>query len=440
MNVLILTEEAWNDKIYPNNVMTNWFSGFNGTLANVYLASGEPDNTCCSRYFQITDGMALKSLVSKKGTGKWFITKNYGTAKNSNSGQEGGEHSLKGDKIRGYKVIKKVLGGPLRLCRDGLWLKSSFKGSLFMDFLEDFKTEVIFSLRFYSRKMLFMERFLHSVTGAPVIVFTGDDEYTLRQLSVSPFYWSRKLLFRKDLRETAPIYTRYLTLSERQARQMEEEFGVSAGVLRKGSSFEHYVEKPVSNPISNPIKIVYAGRLYCNRKKTLAAIAKAIAKINRKEVLMTLEIYTKDKPSKKERKQLQDGRGVFLRGYASAEELKEIYRAADIALIAESFDIKNRLLTKYSFSTKVVDCLASSCAVLAVGPYENEGIRYLKQRKAAICIRTPRNIYPVLSHLTEHPDKIEVYRRRAWILGKREHQESKIRKSLEEIFRAVINA
>lgn len=433
MNVLVLTEEVWNDKIYPGNVMTNWLSGFSGTLANLYLASGEPDNLCCSRYFQITDRMALKSLITRKGTGKWLITRRFGTA-NHYPELKGKKLHLKGDKTRGYKPLKAVLGGPLRLCRDQVWLRSDFKGSLLMDFLEDFRPEVIFSLRFYSRRMLYMERLLHSVTGAPVIVFTGDDEYSLRQLNISPFYWCRKLLFRKDLRKTAPVYAKYLTLSERQSRQMEEELGVSAGVLRKGGSFEEYREKPAAGPI----RIVYAGRLYCNRKKTLAAIAKALSLINRNEVLMTLEIYTKEKLTQKERKQLHDERSVFLKSFVSPESLEEIYQAADVALLAESFDLKNKLLTKYSFSTKIVDCLASSCAVLAVGPYENEGIRYLKKNKAAICIGSPENIYPVLSRLAGHRDKIELYRRRAWELGRKEHQEEKIRGELEEVLKEAV--
>ncbi|SHO45686.1 glycosyltransferase family protein [Anaerocolumna xylanovorans] len=427
MRVLVLTEEIWNDGIYPGNVMTNWFMDFPGTLANLYLASGEPNNPCCSRYYQITDKMAARSLITKKGTGKWFFTRSYRETESSAKMRDVNRIS--------NRVIKNTFGGTARLCRDFVWLRSDFKDSLLMDFLEDFRPEVIFSLRFYSRRMLYMERLLHSVTGAPVITFTGDDEYSLRQLNFSPFYWTRKLLFRRDLRRTASIYTKYLTLSERQAKEMEEDLGVPAGILRKGGQFTEYSKKEVTGPI----RIIYAGRLYCNRNKTLAAIAEALAAINEKEVLITLEIYTRDKVNKKEQRLLCDDRSVFLRDFVSQDELKKIYKESDIALLTESFDLKNRLLTKYSFSTKVVDCLASSCAVLAIGPYENEGIRYLKKNKAAICIGKQENILPVLSHFVKHPDKIEVYQRRAWELGQREHQKEKIKDEIKELFDMAVN-
>lgn len=427
MRVLVLTEEVWNDRIYPGNVMTNWFLDLPFTFANLYLASGEPENTCCSKYFQITDCMAVRSLVTKKGTGKWLITRSYK--------EEASSVELPYKSRSSHRVIKNTFGGAARLCRDFVWLRSDFKGSLLMDFLEDFRPDVIFSLRFYSRRMLYMERLLHSVTGAPVVAFTGDDEYSLRQLSLSPFYWGRKLLFRRDLRKTAPIYTKYLTLSERQTKEMEEELGVSAGILRKGGDFGEYSKKEVTDPL----RIIYAGRLYCNRSRTLAAIAKAIAAVNEEEVLITLEIYTKDSINKKEQRLFHDDRSVFFKGFVPQDRLKEIYKEADIALLAESFDVKNRLLTKYSFSTKVVDCLASSCAVLAVGPYENEGIRYLKRKKAAICIGKPENIFPILSHFARHPDKIEVYQRKAWELGEREHQKENVRDRVKAILDAAVN-
>ncbi len=426
MRVLLLTEEAWNDSIYPNNVLTNWLTGFTGNIANVYLASGEPENGCCMNYFQITDKMACKSLICSKAAGKWFFSKSYGRRIKSSSQQKG---LLKKE----HTVLKGVLGGTARLSRDFLWLNSKIAEGPLREFLTDFRPEVIFSLRFYSRRMLYMERLLHSVTGVPVIAFTGDDEYSLRQISASPLYWVRKIKFRRELRETAPIYAKYLTLSKRQAKNLEEELGVSTAVLRKGGDFEEYQPKPVAEPI----KIIYAGRLYCNRIRTLDALSKAIKVINHSKVLVTLDIYTKDPID--ERLQLQDNRSVFVKGYLSAEDLKKVYKTADIALLAESFDKKNKLLTKYSFSTKVVDCLASSCAILAIGPYENEGIRYLKQNRAAFCVGNPKNIYLMLSHLTAQPDKIEVYRKKAWELGKKEHQKEDIRKKLYEIFAAAIS-
>lgn len=428
MNLLILTDEAWNDSLYPNNVITNWFEGFPGQIANLYLASGTPDNSCCYRYFQITDKMAFKSRLRRKGAGKWFVSKSFSASPAVRTNRSC--PSLKSPVLSAFK-------GPLRLLRDAVWLGSRWEDSLLMDFLADFRPDVIFSLRFSSRKVLYMERLLHSVTKAPVIPFTGDDEYSLRQLSASPFFWLRRLLVRRDIRRNASFYGKYYTLSERQAKELAEELGVKSKVLRKGGDFKELTAK---KHVSKPIRIIYAGRLYCNRDKTLAALARALAAINKKEILITMEIYTKDKPGRRTATALNDGRTVSLKGFVSPEKLKEIYGEADIALHAESFDLKNRLLTRYSFSTKIIDCLASGCAVLAIGSPENEGIRYLRGTKSAVCIGKQKEIYPMLSHLVSHPDKIEVYRKKARKLGLKEHQREKVRKSLWKDLEAASKA
>lgn len=435
MKVLILTEEVWNDQLYPNNVMTNWFENFNGQLANIYLASGMPDNPCCSNYFQITDKMALKSILRKKGVGKWFVYKNFNPVtphrellhQNFSAGKE--------TYRRFIKVVKPLLGGSLRLLRDELWRNSKWENSLLMDFLADFRPDVIFSLRFSSRRILYMECLLHSVTGAPVVPFTGDDEYSLVQFNTSPAYWLRRLLLRKDLRKNARFYGKFYSLSERQSAELREKLGTATGVILKGGDFS---ESYAAKNISSPIRIIYAGRLYCNRDKTLMSIAKAINAINKEKILITLEIYTGDKLNGRAKTELNDGKSVFYKGFVSVDSLKKIYKEADIALHVESFDLKNRLLTRYSFSTKVVDCLASTCAVLAIGPLDNEGIHYLKSNRSAICIGKSEEIYPILSHIAAHSDKIELYRKKAWELGRRAHQKPVIRQRLYQELLSVL--
>ncbi len=440
MRLLILSEEVWNDKLYPNNVMTNWFEGFDGQIANLYLASGTPDNPCCKEYFQITDRMAWGNLIGAKSGGRWFISKDSDVAKGHppRIAAPPAQFPHKAEVL--YKLIiplvrqgiRLAAGGALRLLRDAVWLNTRWEETRLMDFLKAFKPDIIFSLRFSSRRMLYMERFLHSVTGAPVVAFTGDDEFSLRQINFSPFYWTRRFLLRKDIRQNAAFYRKYYTLSERQAKEFNDILGVNSGVLYKGGNFAMALK---AKRISKPIRMVYAGRLYCNRDRTLRCIARALAKLNREEIRITLEIYTRDKPGKRARDAFRNERSVFLREAVSAERLRSIYEEADIALLAESFDLRNRRLTRYSFSTKIVDCLASTCAVIAVGPLDNEGIRYLKKNRGAVCIERKEEIYPVLSHIVSHPNKIEVYRRNAWRLGIKAHKKEVVRHTLyQELF------
>lgn len=425
MNLLLLTEEAWNDNMYPNNVLTNWFGNYTDNLANIYLASGSPYNSCCSQYLQLTDKMAVTSRIMKKNMGKWFISYTFSEKEKKAGAVVNGNSN--GKRLRYSKYLKAAAGGPVRLLRDFAWLHSKWEGTLLSDFLAAYKPDVIFSLRFYSRRMLYMEKLLHEMTGAPVVVFTGDDEYSLKQLNLSPFYWGRKLLFRQELRRNAMFYEKFYTLSLAQSRKIAEELGVASEVLYKGGEFPEKFEPKI---VASPVKIVYAGRLYCNRDKTLMEIAKALSEINRDEIKMILHIYTKDCFNKKQSRLLEENSAVSLKGFVSADKLKEVFKEADIALHAESFDIRYRWLLRYSFSTKIVDCLGSTCAVLAVGHSENEGIRYLRRNRGAICIKRKREIYPVLSQIACHPDRIALYQKKAWELGIKAHRIDDVRNKL----------
>ena len=64
MRILILSNEVWNDKINGNNVISNWFEGIDAKFANIYASPEAPDNKCCRNYFQITDSMMAKSIIT----------------------------------------------------------------------------------------------------------------------------------------------------------------------------------------------------------------------------------------------------------------------------------------------------------------------------------------------------------------------------------------
>ncbi|MBP1754982.1 MAG: hypothetical protein H6Q59_1380, partial [Firmicutes bacterium] len=373
MRILLLTDDLWNDKFHTNNVMTNWFEGFPAEFANIYLAPGIPDNKCCRKYYQITDKMMFMSIVTKHRAGRSFEC-NLDCIPQEDSFPEQENKAF-------YFFMKRIVTETIRLIRDWIWLSGDYNVDEINQFITDFNPDIIFSVRLASRKMLRFERLISGLTNCPMIAFTGDDEYTLLQLRFSPIYWLRRLCLRKDLRKTIPCYSKYYMLSEKQANLYRQQFHIDTDLLMKCGDFaDEFLQKEVHSPI----RLVYAGKLYCNRWKTLIRIKDALEKINKNEIQMVLQIYTKDWISKRRRKQLSDGKNSLLMPPADAEKLKEIYQNADIALHVEAFDLKNRWITKYSFSTKIIDCFSSSCAVVAICPADNAGYQYLKGRDAAI--------------------------------------------------------
>lgn len=419
MRILVLSNEVWNDKINGNNVTSNWFEGMNAEFANIYCSPETPFNKCCQRYFQITDTMMLKSIIKKEKAGIQLPIQNYQYENLENIAE------LEPKKLYGF--LKLISGPFLRFIREELWLIGKYDLDKMRKFIDDFKPDVIFSERMASCKMLRLEKIVSQMTNASMYAFTGDDEYTLKQISFSPFFWINRFMVRKRLRQNVKRYKIYYTLSEEQGKYYEHIFGCRCKQLYKCGQFK----KSYKNHIVNkPIRMIYAGKLYCNRWKMLCDIVSVIKKINKDSVKIILEIYTKDKVIGRKKKLLNDGRNVFIKGAVNQHQLSEEYAQSDIALHVESLDLKNRLLTKYSFSTKIIDCLFSGCAVMAYCWEKHSGLIYLKKRDAAICVSSPKDLNIILNKFVSDSSIIQKYSQNAYICGEKFHDRKIVQEML----------
>lgn len=429
MNILILSNEVWNDKINGNNVTTNWFEGMEAEFANIYASPGEPCNSCCQKYFQITDKMMIKSIFSRKRAGRSLdinILRNNPAI--CNVAEEEPE------KLYGF--LKRISGDFLRFVRELIWLWGRYDIQKMKQFIDEFQPDIIFTERMASCKMLRLEKLVSELTDAPFIAFTGDDEYSLRQFKFSPFFWINRFMVRKRLREMVKKYKIYYTLSLEQKNDYEKRFGCQCKILQKCGEFENGFEQ---RQVHKPIKLIYAGKFYCNRWKVLGEIVEVLKEINESGVKMILEIYTRDIPNRKQKKLLDDRRNSFIMGGVSQEELCEIYQNADIAVHVEAQDIKNRLATRLSFSTKIIDCLFSGCAVLAYCWNQHSGWTYLKRENTAICISSADELKRELKEICNRPELIQEYAVNAYECGMRNHQRKKVQEGLMEDFKYVIS-
>ena len=129
-----------------------------------------------------------------------------------------------------------------------------------------------------------------------------------------------------------PNYSLYYTLSDEQRLEYEKEFGNKFKILRKVGNFSHKLLH--NNSSDTIIKIVYAGKLYSNRWRTLVEIIKVIRNINKNERKIILEIYSKDKLTQKQYKLLNDNYNSFFMGGVAADTLTDIYNQSDHAKFA----------------------------------------------------------------------------------------------------------
>ena len=90
-----------------------------------------------------------------------------------------------------------------------------------------------------------------------------------------------------------------------------------------------------------------------------------------------------------------------------------------------------------SFSTKIIDCLDSGCAVMAVCDKKQGGFAYLKKEDAAICIETPKKIKWMLERIYSNPSIINDYKKKALECGIRNHKKNDICKELKMDFERI---
>ena len=163
-------------------------------------------------------------------------------------------------------------------------------------------------------------------------------------------------------------------------------------------------------------------------------MAHALKVINADRIRMTLDIYTQENVTEEHRNSILTSDACKIHGRVMPRELEEIYRNADIALHVESFEKKYRYATRVSFSTKIIDLMASSCAILAICWDKHAGYQYLKGADAAFCVSDVNGIHALLKKITVEPHLISQYAEKAWNCGKAHHGISNIQHQIETEF------
>lgn len=425
MKVLILSLEAWQDSTNGGNVLSNMFGGTNFEIAQIYCNPGTPQNNLCTHYYQMTDGMVIRNFLNHKPIGRAF------DMRCSLADQNEEKPSAEQPNKSFYSFFHRHRLGIFFIAKNFLWNTSNWKNDALQKFVTDFDPDIIFAPCYGSKFMLRLTRHIAELTGKNVISYISDDSYTLKQFRISPLYWLERFSVRRQLRKTFPYYSLVYTMTETQKEQCERDFKANMKILLKPVPFGEIPEKKT---VGTPIRLVYAGGIYLNRWKTLAAIADAIREQNRDGVKIVLDIYTGNEVSPEINKRLNDGVHSVIHGSVSQKELCNIYHNSDIALHVESFDLKNRLAVRMSFSTKIVDCLASGCAVMAVCDEKQGGMVYLKENDAAICVTDQKDIDKTLRTLADNPQRIVEYAAKAKQCCIRNHSQEQNRAMILEDF------
>lgn len=421
MRVLIISKEAWRNEQNGGNVLTNIFENFSGDYAQIYCTDALPNNSICKSYYQMTDNMMVNNILHNKKVGKEIKYENY-------------PYDTKAY-VQKYNSLKKCNLPIVPVLREIVWKIAKWDIDGIKNFVLDFNPDVIFAPCYGSHYMIKLTKIVKSFCDVPVISYISDDFYTNKQFNFSIIYWLNHFILRKHVSDVFKLYDLVYTMTNEQKSQCEKDFHANMKILRKVGNFD---KKRLKTKVNDPIRFVYAGGIYLNRWKTLVSLVEAINKINKNGTKMVLDIYTTNEVSPKVLNILNDNKNSFVYKAVSLEELKDIYSNSDIALHVEGFDIKNKMTVRLSFSTKIVDCLDSGCAVMAICDDKQAGFSYLKKNNAALCIDDKKNIYDCLLSIINNPQILIDYQKKAFDLGTLNHSKDIVIQNLKKDFEKVI--
>lgn len=137
-----------------------------------------------------------------------------------------------------------------------------------------------------------------------------------------------------------------------------------------------------------------------------------------------MHIYSTSLIDEKEQSTLNDKCNCFFEGPKPYGEICEILNRCDASLFVESFDKDNIRQTRLSFSTKIIDYMQSSSALIVYGPREIASVQYLEKSNSAIVTHSDCELYEILCKIQKNPCVLNEFARRKYNFALKNHSKS----------------
>ncbi|MBQ4573413.1 MAG: hypothetical protein IJA80_09070 [Clostridia bacterium] len=420
MKILVLSSTPWSNDNSFGNTFSNIFEGIDDIeVANISCRPGKPTSYLVKRYFQITEKALIKNIFNKS-----FPT---GTEIKTDDKEIDSSFS---ENIKAREFGRKNRWQILFWVRDIIWKIGCWKSQELIDFIDDYKPDVLFMPIYFSSYLNDILLFIKKHTDVPMIGYISDDNYTLKQFSLSPFYWLERLYKRRKVKKSVNKCDLLYVISDVQKEEYEKIFNPPCKILTKCADFSDN-RKPDFKEPDEVLKIVYAGNISSGRYEILSELAKSIEGINSNGKKFQMDIYTLT-PLKEKQKNVLSTDSVHLHPPVSYDEIREIQKNSDILLHCEGFSLKEKLAVHQSFSTKIVDYLETNRCILAIGDDYCASIKYFIDNNCGAVATSKKEIKPCLMKLCSNHDLLKQYADNAWESGKKKHSHINIKQMVKD--------
>lgn len=423
MKILILSNSEWNDENSFGSSFSNIFGDIDGLeIANIYCRSGLPNTKVAKKFFQITENTLLKNLINSSNPSGLSVV-------NSTNGEFSNTDEFSKKQLNLITFIRNNRWLIFFWLKGIIWMIGRWRSKDLKSFIDEFNPDIIFLPIYYSVYLNRIGLFLKSYSKKPMYGYISDDNYTLRQFSLSPFFWIDRFVKRRWVKKAVDACNELFVISSVQKEDYDKAFDKDCKILFKGGAFSENLK--LDFKINNPVSLVYTGNIGDGRYKSLSDIGTALENIyNRLGIEAVLNIYTQTPLNKSMQRHILHKRNIKFHGSVSRDKVYNIQANADILVHVESLDIKERLKVRHSFSTKIVDYFEHSKCIFAVGWQEAASIKYLIDHKAALVANSSQEIEIKLEEVLANKALITQYGEKAFNLGVKNHQIKDIQSKL----------
>lgn len=341
-------------------------------IRQIFSNTKTPVKGHCGSLYQITDQYLLKKRLGKiNEIGKIF---NYNELPDDWQNNDLEVSNAFVDKL--YKIGSRDTSIK-HLARKWLWKKKYWNTEKLNNWLDEFKPECVFLA--FSDDFFIPEIAIYVAEkyNIPIMSCIGDDYYFNDRFSLSPFYRIYRKKYKAFIRNVFKHKGSAFYISDKIRDKYNSEFGLNGETIYLTSDIERREFKEIDK--ENPV-ITYCGNIRLGRNRSLADIGKALFEINPD---YKLQIYSSEM-DEKYIKVLKGKPGIDYKGAVPYKEVMQIIHNSDIVVVAEGFEKKNIIITKYSLSTKAADAIASGAQILAYGDPDCGVIGYLSSVGCAV--------------------------------------------------------
>lgn len=425
MNILFFSQAAWDNKNSVGNTFSNLFEGdiwSNDMFFHMFARKKVPDNRIKAYYYHISAADIVRGLLKNQN-------------KAQESFEEGGHKraSVENADQKEQRHIDNLHKGNhefLYYLHEAVWRSRLWRDKQFDRFIKKASPDILFAFATSPYILWPLIQYLKKHTTCKVVLLVADDVYG--SYDRCAFY--RRGYLRRELENCILAADKLYGISDEMSELYANRFGRPVATLYKGCD----LTMEPKQYLNQPLRFVYAGNLLWGRADTLAQVAEALERINRDGQKAVLEVYTGTTVTEELRQRLEKDSTSRIMGSRPYEEIKRILHEADVVLHVESFEKKQQDTVRYSFSTKIIDCLQSGAQVLGIGPAGIASIEYLKKVDGAAVIDRQERVMEAVEDLIRQGTMPENAKRtRQYALQK--HERNAVQEKLRNDFETLLS-